>query len=117
MTDKHPIMPPDELKKQWMGLALSWQETLNIAAQWGADQELEACCLELVDGIGRLHLEFPSRLVEDIRFKRRLQPPSLKKQALEAATRFYAKGHEGCTDEEVTDDYHTIRRALGQLND
>ena len=43
MTDQHPITPPDELKKQWMGLALSWQETLNIAAQWGADQELEAC--------------------------------------------------------------------------
>lgn len=112
MIDKHPITPPDELKKQWMGLALSWQETLNIAARWGADQELEACCLELVDGIGRLHLEFPSRLVEDIRFKRRPNPPSLKEQALARLTSLEelaeSMGHS-------PDD--TIRRALERLKE
>jgi hypothetical protein len=56
---------------------------IDRAAQWGADQELEACCLELVDGIGRLHAEFPSCLAEDIRAARRPEPPSLKEQALE----------------------------------
>ena len=44
-------------------------------------------------------------------------PKSLRDQALEAAQRFYAKGHEGCTDEELTDDFHTIRRALKRLEE
>ena len=92
MTDQHPITPPDELKKQWMGLALSWQETLNIAARWGADQqlkldaeqiahayqagadqELEACCV-LMDEWG---LDG-----EDLMQCRRPKLPSLKEQAL-----------------------------------
>ena len=87
------------------------KDICNFAAQWAADQELEACC-EWLGGYtsDRMAIYF-------LRAARRPKPPSLKEQALEAATRFYAKGHEGCTDEEVTDDYHTIRRALGQLND
>ena len=36
-------------------------------------------------------------------------------QALAAVTRFYAKGHEDCTEQEVRDDYDTIRRALEAL--
>ena len=112
MTDKHPITPPLELKKQWMGLALSWQETLNIAAQWGADQELEACCKWLA-------WESPTTAewVNRLRAARRPKPPSLKDQALEAAQRFYAQGHDGCTDEEVKDDFDAICRALRRLEE
>jgi hypothetical protein len=44
-------------------------------------------------------------------------PPSLKELALQAAQRFYANGHEDCSDEEVKDDFDTICRALEQLND
>lgn len=52
MTDKHPITPPLELELQWeedwyhnkvkhieFGMYLVAQ-----AAQWGANQQLDACC-------------------------------------------------------------------------
>ena len=48
----HPITPPPELVQQWAtsngthyeNLADLCQHVALIAAQWGADQELEACC-------------------------------------------------------------------------
>jgi hypothetical protein len=48
------------------------------AAQWGANQELEACCewLERNDSYPQDHLQ--------LRAARRPEPPSLKEQALEA---------------------------------
>ena len=95
MTNQHPITPPQEMVDQWVTEACpecrltydeftgeSVQSLATIAARWGADQELEACCLELVDGIGRLHAEFPSCLADDLRDARRPKPPSLKEQAL-----------------------------------
>ena len=46
MSNQHPITPPPDLVEEWFnnspidrGLTLATQ-----AAQWGADQELEACC-------------------------------------------------------------------------
>ena len=106
MIDQHPITPPDELKKQWMGLALSWQETLNVAAQWGADQELEACCEWLAQ---EGYIAIPPRL----RAARRPKPPSLKEQALlqlDTLNADLAMHGRGC-------DLSQIRRALEQLND
>jgi len=46
MTDykQHPIIPPPELLDKWDNLPISTQEIFILAAQWGADQELEACC-------------------------------------------------------------------------
>jgi hypothetical protein len=57
MTKQHPITPPPELVALWQwlgnhfGSALLVQEISDVelalptqAAQWGADQELEACC-------------------------------------------------------------------------
>jgi hypothetical protein len=90
MTNAHPITLSPELVQQWQDespetqIADHVQYLATRAAQWGADQELEACCLELVDGIGRLHAEFPSCLAESLRAARRPKPPSLKEQALEA---------------------------------
>jgi hypothetical protein len=43
VTEQHPIVPPPELVKKWFLLPLSTEEVLVVAAQWGADQELEAC--------------------------------------------------------------------------
>ena len=49
----HPITPPPELVQQWFREAqqnkdpdvLCWMQATAVkAAQWGADQELEACC-------------------------------------------------------------------------
>jgi hypothetical protein len=42
---------------------------------------------------------------------------SLKVQAMEAAQRFYANGHEDCSEEEVKDDFDIICRALESLPD
>ena len=53
MTQQHPITPPRELVQEWTDAF--WNEPGNYvgiddealatrAAQWGADQELEACC-------------------------------------------------------------------------
>jgi hypothetical protein len=72
------------------------------AAQWGADQELEACCA-LMDDWG---LE-----ASDLRAARRPKPPSLKEQALAELEILsdFASGL-GC-------DGSAIRRVLEQLND
>jgi hypothetical protein len=76
------------------------------AAQWGADQELDACCEWFAnEGYGTA----PDR----IRMHRRPEPPSLKEQALALI--------DECTDPEgdYLDDnaLTTIRRALEALND
>jgi hypothetical protein len=49
-------------------------------AQWGADQELDACCEWLT--CGGLLPRLPA-LTESLRAARRPKPPSLKEQALE----------------------------------
>jgi hypothetical protein len=71
------------------------------AAQWGADQELEACCEWLQD---------PDLNVDTykLRAARRPKPPSLKEQALKALERM----NEACL---MTWDNDTIRRALELL--
>jgi hypothetical protein len=132
MTDQHPITPPPELVEQWRE---KWSAVCGPfavylatqAAQWGADQrgaateaelqeardkELDACCLELVDGIGRLHVEFPSCLAEDLRAARRPKPPSLKEQALALVSHDFSD--QPCLSEEG---YAIIRRALETLDD
>ena len=94
----------------------------EVAAQWGADQELEAC----IDFFGDQYTwdqlsgctywkQFRDDSESLLRAARRPEPPSLKEQALEAAKRFYAQGHECCTDEEVAHDFNIICRALEAL--
>jgi hypothetical protein len=53
MTKPHPITAPPELVGQWYDCATAagpnyLQEIADRSAQWGADQELEACCEWLV---------------------------------------------------------------------
>jgi hypothetical protein len=71
MTE-HPITPPPELVRQWevdattgREAASSWTAAFAArAAQWGADQELEAC----IDWISVWHgLEHPELLIELLR--------------------------------------------------
>jgi hypothetical protein len=74
------------------------------AAQWGADQELEACCEWLQD---------PDLNVDTykLRAARRPKPPSLKEQALLAIDTAVA-------DDRLSADVASIvRRALEQLSD
>ena len=108
-----PITPPPELVEQWI---LLWQDRKTAipyttwfaqAAQWGADQELEAT-------LG-LMATLNIRGVDYIRNARRPKPLTLKEQALEALQFVDEKLdlplHNHCNA------IHTIRRALEALDD
>jgi hypothetical protein len=74
------------------------------AAQWGADQELEACCRWLP--------KLPPWSANDLRKHRRPKPPSLKEQALlqlDTLNADLAMHGRGC-------DLSQIRRALEALD-
>ena len=116
MTNQHPITPPPELVQQWIESTRSddcigaypanlEQQICVLAAQYGADQELEACC----EWVGAVDGKYGPRL----RLARRPKPPSLKEQALALI--------DDCTDPEgdYLDDnaLSIIRRALEQLDD
>jgi hypothetical protein len=77
-NQQHPITPPLELVHQWADMLASRsdQAVFTKAAQWGADQELEACCRWLP--------KLPPWSANDLRKHRRPKPPSLKEQALAA---------------------------------
>jgi predicted P-loop ATPase len=105
MTQQHPITPPPELVEQWMQDHATRYDLARQAAQYGADQELEACCEWLQD---------PDLNVDTykLRAARRSKPPSLKEQALLALSHLLdGAAHSMDTTEPA--DY--IRRALEQL--
>jgi len=129
MTQEHPVTPPPELVepsntqlcqlfdgldhcfskesqrdylRQWIR---DWTtDKVNRSAQWGADQELEACCKWLAE-------ETPEPYINALRAARRPKPQSLKEQALDELHISFDRGYlkEGAAD--------TIRRALEQLDD
>jgi hypothetical protein len=111
MTQQNPITPPPELVQQWTREYDRMDPRPNIepfiatrAAQWGADQELEACCELTRDNDG-----YDAALA--LRAERRPKPPSLKEQAL-IHFDFYAASFETSGG-----DSDLIRRALEQLPD
>ena len=111
MTD-HPITPPPELVRQWMYESNDSDRIIPqvaaFAAQWGADQELDACCEWFVRDW--TDIETTNKLRAD----RRPKPPSLKEQALDA---LHAVATGANDIREQHQDLDTIRRALEQLND
>ena len=120
---KHPITPPPELVQQWLcsddclwgpleqtSITITTNRLQNVAtmaAQWGADKKLEACCKWLEQ------LE-PARdyLAAQLRAA---NPPGLKEQALGALGRFNTNAHTRA--EEMAQDFDLIRRALEDLDD
>jgi hypothetical protein len=81
------ITPPPALRQLWAQQAqrmnprdpIAWQEHIaNQAAQWGADQELEACCEWLKKNI-ECHIT-----IGFLRDARRPEPPSLKERLSKA---------------------------------
>jgi hypothetical protein len=112
MTD-HPITPPPELVKQWLGTYFSTTITGEVsdieltlatqAARWGADQELEACC----QWQDTFNYQNAGNL---LRSARRPKPPSLKAQALGLL-------NEGPVSDLLDDEVAVIRRALESLHD
>jgi hypothetical protein len=108
------ITPPSELVQQWFDI---WQGSDDDdvafadfvavrASQYGADQELQACCEWLQEGFGEVG-DFPQKL----RAARRPKPPSLKEQALMALE----DGDTGPGASLTSNEVDIIRRALEQL--
>ena len=109
MTNQHPITVPIGSITFWK---ISYQATsqediseteyiATQAAQWGADQELEAC-------VDFVQYEADWDTAEKLRAARRPKPSSLKEQALLVLEdmSYIDSAH-----------YNIIRRALEQLND
>jgi hypothetical protein len=116
MAEQHPINPPLELVQEWASESLATQSLCNRAAQWGADQELEACIHRLITGpYGASIACHADHMIADLRAARRPKPPSLKEQALETLQRL-SKDEFPCRFQEDAD-WDTIRRALEALPD
>jgi hypothetical protein len=110
MTEQHLITPPPELVQQWVGEANEYIEQEEYAfaaraAQWGADQELEACCSEA-------SFKWSTRSAQELRAARRPKPPSLKQQSI--ALLDLIQGNEKSWQLE---DLDVVRRALEALPD
>ena len=106
MTDQHPITPPQDLIDKWSRESFFANDPYLgyvRAAQWGADQELEACC-ELLD---ELPYDGPM-----LNAARRPKPPSLKEQALAELEEIMTELHDE-TGSAFT--ASAIRRALEAL--
>jgi len=125
MTQQHPITPPPELVEQWRAAASNVPATLSTdsggrrdyidfiatrAAQWGADQELEACC-EWVKSKQTYWAH------DELRAARRPKPPSLKEQALETLASAPGPEYPSVMTVLNADQHALIRRALEQLPD
>ncbi len=123
MTQEHPITPPPKLAARWVneiygddgfGFDVPLHPiTLRLverAAQWGADQELEACCEEMKSIPSPLGIPFGKMASNALRAARRPKPPSLKEQALEALAHILNNSSTQLGAD-------TIRRALEQLPD
>lgn len=115
MTTTNSFVPPPELVDQWHVEAVKGFRTNEVyaqdiatqAAQWGSDQELEACCEWLRD----FHQGKRPGGTENLRRSRRPKPPSLKEQALSALNVIEDKMLGPTTEEKL------IRRALEALDD
>ncbi len=101
------LTPPPDLVQQWASEkcydkfdCLYELHIANRAAQWGADQELDACC-------EWLNPEGWSGEAQQLRAARR-KAPSLKEQALEAQQRLMTGAWRA-------EDWQLVSRALEQL--
>jgi hypothetical protein len=115
MTEQHPInLDSKTIHRLSNGYFDPRQEgvlydSLNRIAQWGADQELEACLEHLFRrGFSDVDI-FCLRAA--CRAARRPNPPSLKEQALAALNEIEDKMLGPTVQEKI------IRKALEQLND
>ena len=121
MTQQHPIAPPPDKIHNWLQLEkIGWsiEQIITLAAQWGADTELKACCEWLHVPNNRSDRGDGWLMPGRLRAARRPKPLSLKEQALEVMREIQI---EPCiingvdTNAAVRAKYDTIRRALEQL--
>ena len=114
MTQQHPIAPSPELVQQWTdeiyggpGAVVGSDDIClaKLAAQYGADQELEACC----EWLHWQNLATHPELIPSLRAARRSKPQTLNSIALQMLSTIEEMG---VVIPEITD---TIRRALESL--
>ena len=115
MTNHHPIVPSPEQVDQWFNDAVQLNSTPKYyiatqAAQWGADQELEACGRWLENQLC-MPPDARADVITQLNGSRRPKPPSLKEQALTALRQV------GNCEEIDNVTFDTIRRALEALDD
>jgi metal-dependent hydrolase (beta-lactamase superfamily II) len=117
MTQTRSITPPPNLRRRWFDIAQlkypdnpsAWIEYIaDLAAQYGADQELDAVEEEIITQ-GWFANSVHRRA--QLRAARRPKPPSLKEQALLAIDTAVA---DGCLSADVS---NIVRRALESTND
>ena len=117
MTEHFPITPPRRsLVQQWSDIALAASgmfevkmQFATLAAQWGSDQELEACC----EWMSNRTVVCPS----DLRAARRPKPKSLKNQALQELDKVDMLWATEEFGKETLNSLDTIRKALEALPD
>jgi hypothetical protein len=110
MTTTNFLVPLPEQIDEWFDDAVRLNSTPKYyiarqAAQWGADQELEACCEWFVRDWTDIET------ADKLRAARRPKPPSLKEQALHELNDVYNR------DKIDDSTYDTICRALEALDD
>ena len=111
-NQQHFITPPPELLQSWYEDKTDYFIDMIRAAQWGADQELEACIDWLANARNHtLNWNEATNYSANLRAARRRKPPSLKEQAL-ALVEQHEDGWRPSPK-----DWDTIRRALEQLDD
>jgi hypothetical protein len=112
MNNQHPITPPLELVHQWADMLSqrSDHHVFSLIAQWGADQELEACC-EWFQEFYKTE-SWVTHDLKHFRTARRPKPPTLKEQAITALHAIAAGAND---TREQHQDLETIRTALEAL--
>ena len=122
MTD-HAITPPPELRRLWAQQAqrisphdpVEWMQYVSEkAAQWAADQELEACCEWMCNAPFGLAL---NKSAGQLRAGRRPKPPSLKEQALQELDKVDMLWATEEFGKDTLNSLDTIRKALEALPD
>jgi len=104
----HSIAPPSKLVSEWANMLeyRSDEKVFSEVAQWGADQELEACSAQ-ISQCCLLTNEQRITIAEYLHCCRRPKPPSLKEQALALVN-----SNKPYLDDTAMD---TIRRAIEAL--
>ena len=116
-NQQHPLTPPPGLVQQWEDEMRFGAESRQVtvsdlhiatrAAQWGADQELEACCNAIYVHEGQ---PLCGGTAEWLRAARRPKPQSLAEEALALIN------HDPANQPFLSDKgIDTIRRALERL--
>lgn len=109
-NQQHPVVPGPELLQKWYDDKTDYFTDMVRAAQWGADQELEACCGWLV---AKQWLSASGACLLNLRTDRRPRPLSLKEQALAVLEEEPEDAKELIVFD--TDQVNLIRRALEAL--